>query len=283
MKRALIICIILIALTGVKGYAQGQFRKPLKSTSHSILGFSNYNVGLKLGCPWSYMKKTELKETSTEGHFGYLAGFFFERNLGHWSVALESTFAQKGAKMHNERPYQIGIGDFGKLKTVYSVAYNVVTVRIPVSYYFKGLIKDDVIVPYVFVGPEIDLPLGFNLDLWPFKMEKPTESVKQQFDGPNGEEPYSETSKRFNVGPNVSAAAGIGLMTKVRFENSAILFKLDAAYNRGLFNLAEPTASAWKWPFEEQDTHIFAHDVEVCLSIVYPIKKILHDACHNLQ
>ena len=279
---------MLFALLGVKSYAQGQFRKPLKSTNQSILGFSNYNVGVKLGCPWSYLEKTSLKETTYNGHFGYLAGFLVERNLGRWSVSIESTFAQKGTRMHNERDYQSGIGDYGKLKTEYSVAYNVATVRIPVTYYFKGVVKEDKLVPYIYLGPQVDLPLGFNLNLGSFKTDpvmEVTQKTEITVDNNNvtHENPLPEITKSFNPAINISAVAGIGVMTKIRFENSAIFLKLDAAYNRGIWNLAAPTKDGWKWPFENQENQIFAHDVEVNFSVVFPIKKILYDACHHLQ
>ena len=82
MKRLLLIGLLLTLFCRYETYAQRQFRKPLKSTNQSMLGFSNYNVGLKVGCPWSYMTKTDLKETAYDGHFGYLIGIVGERNLG---------------------------------------------------------------------------------------------------------------------------------------------------------------------------------------------------------
>lgn len=247
-----------------------------------MLGFSNYNIGVKLGCPWSFMTKSDLVETANEGHFGYLVGISGERNLGKWSVAVESTLAQKGAKMHNDKPYQISLLQNGILKTQYEVAYNVLTVRVPVSYYFKGMIRDDKVVPYVFAGPEVDIPLGFNFDLMKFSMDSVAAHI-QQFDGPTGDNPLPQKKEAFKPGLNVSLVAGLGFMTKIRVENSAILFKFDAAYNQGLMNLAVPTEEAWKWPFEPQDKRIFANDVEVSISIVYPIKRILHDACYNFR
>ena len=282
MKRKLLIGLLLIALCCIEAHAQRQFRKPLKSTNQSMLGFSNYNVGVKLGCPWSYMTKTGLEKTACDGNFGYLIGVTGERNLGKWSVALETALAQKGNQMHNERPYQISLTQNGILKTQYEVAYNVLTVRVPVSYYFKGVVKEDKVVPYVFAGPEIDIPLGFNFDLWNLRMDSVV-AVTRRFDGPNGDNPLLERREAFEPGINVSMVAGLGLMSRIRFENSAIIFKFDAAYNRGLMNLAVPTGEAWKWPFETQEKQIFAHDVEVSFSVVYPIKKILHDACYNFR
>lgn len=273
MKHTLLIGLLLMALCCSGAYAQRQFRKPLKSTSQSMLGFSNYNVGLKLGCPWSFMTKSDLHETVYDGNFGYLIGITGERNLGKLSIGLESTLAQKGTKMHNERKYQHSLSEaLYTLKTQYEVAYNVLTVRIPVTYYFKGMVRDDKIVPYVFAGPEVDIPLGFNFDL--FKLSKDTVAATiQQFDGPTGENPLPLKKEAFKSGLNVGLVAGLGFMTKIRFENSAIILKFDAAYNQGLFNLAVPT----------KEERIFANDVEVNFSIVYPIKKILHDACYNFR
>lgn len=283
MKTKIIIFLSLVFLAGTRCYAQGQYRKPLKSTNQSMLGFSNYNIGLKLGCPWNYLEKPKLKETVYDGHFGYLIGITGEHNLGRLSVGLEATFAQRGTKMHNEKPYQISLTQDGILKTQYEVTYNVATVRIPISYYFKGAIKDDKMVPYVFVGPEADIPLGFNLDLLTFSMDRDVKAITKRFDGPTGENPLPVKEEAFKPGINVGLVAGMGLMTKVRFENSAIILKFDVAYNRGLLNLSVPTKDAWKWPFEHQEERTFANDVEANFSIVFPIKKILHDACYNFR
>ena len=277
MKRAFIIGLLLTLLCCFEVHAQGQFRKPLKATRQSQLGFSNYNIALKLGCPWSYLAKSDLRETTYDGNFGYLIGIAAERNLGKWSVGLEATFAQKGTKMHNEKPYQISLTQDGILKTQYQVGYNVATVRVPVTYYFKGMVKDDKVVPYIFIGPEVDIPLGFNFDLWSFKTESPIMATKRRFDGPTGQDPLPEKAEPFDPGINLSAAAGIGFMSKIRFENSAIIFKFDAAFNYGILNLASE-GSRWS-----QTEGIHAHDAEICFSIVYPIKKILHDACHHIQ
>ena len=237
--------------------------------SQSMLGFSNYNVGLKLGCPWSFMTKSDLHETVYDGNFGYLIGITGERNLGKLSIGLESTLAQKGTKMHNDKPYQISLLQNGILKTQYEVAYNVLTVRVPVTYYFKGMVREDKIVPYVFAGPEADIPF----DLFKLSMDNTVAATIQQFDGPTGENPLPLKKEAFKPGLNVGLVAGLGFMTKIRFENSAIILKFDAAYNQGLFNLAVPT----------KEERIFANDVEVNFSIVYPIKKILHDACYNFR
>lgn len=284
MKHTLLIGLLLTLLCS-GAYAQRQFCKPLKSTSQSMLGFSNYNVGLKLGCPWSFMTKSDLHETVYDGNFGYLIGITGERNLGKLSIGLESTLAQKGTKMHNERKYQHSLSEpLYTLKTQYEVAYNVLTVRIPVTYYFKGMVREDKIVPYVFAGPEADIPLGFNFDLFNFKFNDKVEAVIQQFEGPTGENQIlPHKTEAFEPGVNISIVAGLGLMTKIRFENSAIIFKFDAAYNQGLMNLAVPTKEGFNWPFNNQEERIFANDVEVNFSIVYPIKKILHDACYNFR
>ena len=102
------------------------------------------------------------------------------------------------------------------------------------------MIRDDKIVPYVFAGPEVDIPLGFNFDLLKLSLDN-VAAITQQFDGPTGENPLPLKKEAFKPGLNVGLVAGLGFMTKIRFENSAILFKFDAAYNRGLMNLAVPT------------------------------------------
>ena len=276
MKPKTVIVLLLLALAcchQVQG--QRQFRKPLRSSNQSRLGTSNYNVGLKLGCPWSFMPKSDLKETTYDGNIGYLAGLIIERNFGKLSVSAESAFAQKGTKMHNEKPYQISLQEDGIVKTTFSVAYNVVTLRIPVTYYFKGMIKDDKVVPYVYAGPEIDLALPINLDLKNMKLDTVI-AITQKYDGPTGENYFMEKKTAFQPPINISAVAGLGLMSSIRIENNALFFKFDAALNYGFRNLADAS-------FQSQGGSIYAHDVEINFSIVYPIKKILHDACYNFR
>ena len=278
--RTVIVALLLVFLCSFTAQAQGQFHKPLKTTQQNILGFSNYNVGLKFGCPWSYMTKSDLHQTTYDGNIGYLGGLLVERNLGKWSVAAEASFAQKGTRMHNDKHYQISLTEDGWVKTTYSVAYNVVAIRVPVTYYFQGAVKEDKVIPYLFAGPEVDIAMPFNYDLWISRFDGEVVAVTQQFDGPTGEDFFKESRAPFNPPVNIGFVAGMGLMTKVRIENNALHFKLDVAYNRGLMNLAVPTKDGWKWPFEPQGNRIFAHDLEVNFSVVYPIKKILYDACH---
>lgn len=276
MKFKTVIVLLLIAFACCyQSQAQGQFRKPLRSSSQSRLGNSNYNIGLKIGCPWSYMPKSDLKATTYEGNIGYLAGLIVERNFGKLSVSAESTLAQKGTNMYNEKPYQISLLEAGIVRTTFSVAYNVVTLRLPVTYYFKGMIKDDKIVPYVYAGPEIDLALPFNFDLKSMHLDSVT-AITQKFDGPTGEDFFMEKKTSFRPPINICAVAGLGIMSGIRIENNALYFKLDAAINYGFRNLADAN-------FKSQEGSIHSHDIEINFSIVYPIKKILHDACYNFR
>lgn len=275
MRKSIVITILFTLFFCVGAHAQGQYRKPLKSSSHSKLGVSNYNIGLKFGCPWSYIDKSDLQETSIDGNYGYLIGLIGERNLGKWSIALEGTLAQRGTKMHNEKGYQISMTENGILRTEYELAYNVVAVRLPITYYFKGMIKDDKVIPYLFAGPEIDIPLPFNFDLASMHADSIL-AIKTRYDGPEGKDFLDETRTSITPMLNVSIAAGIGLMSKIRIENNALYFKFDAGFNYGLLNLADES-------FKSQDGSIHAHNLELNFSIIYPIKKILYDACHNLQ
>jgi len=275
MRKSIVITILFTLLFCMGAFAQGQYRKPLKSSNQSKLGVSNYNIGLKLGCPWSYFDKSDLHETSIDGNYGYLIGLIGERNLGKWSIALEGTLAQRGTKMHNEKAYQISMGADGILRTEYQLAYNVVAVRIPITYYLKGIIKDDVVIPYLFAGPEIDIPLPFNFDLASMHADSIV-AIKTRYDGPEGKDFLDETRTSISPMINASVAAGIGLMSKIRIESNALYFKFDAGINYGLLNLADAS-------FKSQGGSIHAHNLEVNFSIVYPIKRILYDACHNLQ
>lgn len=285
MKKALFIGLLLSLSLTIN--AQGQFRKPLKSQRQGTnLAFSNYTVGLKLGCPWSVLIDSDLTKVTYTGNIGYTVGFVVERYFSRLSVGLEGLFSQKGTKMFYEVPYQINFTTFGTFHRELFVGYNVATVRIPLTYYFKGLVKDDKVVPYVFVAPQIDIPLPINTTLrdGAFLFENPPMQTTLTTYG----DVVDQVSTPINTQAltSVNALAGLGIMARIPTETSAIIVKFDIAANFGLRNLAEEgfiwkkDASSGKLIPKENTRTIRSHDAEANLTIIIPIKKRLHDACY---
>ncbi|MBQ5958049.1 MAG: hypothetical protein IJL44_02535 [Bacteroidales bacterium] len=274
MKRAALVIVLLIACCCTNGVAQkGQYMKPLKSTKQTQSGLSHYNIGLKLGCPWSMMPVSHLDNTQYLGLFGYAIGITGERNFNRFSIGLEGTFAQKGTQMENTKLFQTSLVDdppTGTLVSKYILAYNVITIRMPFTWYLKGASGNGNFVPYLFVGPEVDLPSSFNL-LYvdhDFRTGDPYNVIKTSEDGG----PWTETKGNVKPVLNASAVGGLGFMMKIPTAGSAFFLKFDAAVNYGLLNLS---AAA--------DESIHAHDLEVNATILIPVKKRLHDACYSFD
>lgn len=286
-KHALIAFLLLLS---VSLSAQGRFRKPLKSqTQEIILALSDYTVGLKIGCPWSYMPDSKFTDVIHSGNFGYTFGLAIERYLQSFSVGIEGLFSQKGAKMYYDMSYQQNLTTNSFFHREMLIGYNLVSARVPVTYYFKGIFKGNKLMPYMFIAPQIDIPLGFNATLrqGKFLFETP---LKQHTITQYGS--YSNTStKDILKGAlvNANALAGIGFMTTIRTENSAIIIKFDVAFNYGLRNLAED-GFIWKWDKDNKklvrkknERIIRSHDVEANVTLIIPIKKTLRDAGYYFE
>lgn len=295
MKKPFLIVMLLLLTVSMS--AQRQFRKPLKSTKPGTnLAFSNYTVGLKLGCPWSILLNSELSEVNYLGNFGYTAGFVAERYFQRFSIGIEGLFSQKGTKMSYDMNYQVSLTTTDVFHREFFMGYNVASVRIPLTYYFKGTFKDDKVVPYVFIAPQVDIPLGFNATLGEkngkigFVFEKPLIQHTLTSYGTITDSQEKPVDKKALL--SVNALAGMGIIGRIPTEGSAIILKFDIAANYGLRNLAEE-GFIWKQVtdqngkkslvLKDNDKTIRSHDVEANLTIIIPIKKRLHDACWNFK
>ena len=74
-------------------------------------------------------------------------------------------------------------------------------------------------------------------------------------------------------------------MARIPTEMSAIILKFNVALNYGLLNLAweKNDGGSPLGIFLPGDLSIRSHDVEANLSVVFPIKRQLKDACYYLQ
>lgn len=265
-KYTILIVIFILISSGID--AQVRFRKPLKSSQEKQTGFSDYNIGLKVGCPWSILHNPELSKSVYDGHFGYLAGIVVERKFSRFSVALEGTFAQKGTKMHNVRDYQISLSQTGTLRTELSTAYNVITIRVPFIYYLNKLSGNSKMLPYVFVGPEVDLPSPVNIRFTEGTFSVDSLSTLSVSYGEN----TLPVTTTFKPMINVSAVVGAGTVFQIPTVGSNLLLKVDAAVNLGQLN---QTTTA--------DVRLFGHSLELSVSLLFPIKKRLLDGCYYLS
>lgn len=288
MKKLLLIGLCLFLSVSLS--AQRLFQKPLKSHNQEMnLAFSDYAAGVKLGCPWSILLDSEISKMPV-GNIGYNFGFMAEYYFTKISVGIEGLFSQKGTKMSYDMTYQTSLnGNQGIFHREFFMGYNVVSIRIPATYYFKNIIKTDKVVPYILIAPQVDIPLGFNATLrqGKFLFEKPlTQTTITTYDSF-----YDEKKESVDVNSllSVGVLAGIGTMIRIPIESSAIIIKFDLAANYGLRNLAEE-GFIWKLDKvtkklvpKENDRIIRPIDVEANVAIIIPIKKILRDAGYYFE
>lgn len=267
--------------------AQGQFNKPLKSQKQNAnLAVSDYTIGFTVGCPWSVMTKSDLSNVKYSGNIGYSAGLLVERYFSRFSLGLEGLFSQKGTRVSYEMPYQISLNDDGVFARESYLGYNLISVRLPVSYYLKGTFKDDKVIPYFFIAPQIDLPLPFNAAFRDGKFSYgPVVTTTITNYGSFHDEVNHPATMDWKKSWNTGILAGVGLMARIPTEISAIIIKFNVALNYGLLNLAWEKIDGGSplGIFLPGDLCIRSHDVEANLSVVFPIKRQLKDACYYLQ
>ena len=152
MKKRLTIALMMLLVFQLGAQAQRQYRKPLRSQSEGNLAMSNYTIGLKGGCPWGVILDSDLTKVTYKGYFGYSGGIVVERFFPRFSIALEGIYSKKGTAMQSVTIYQSSLEGVDKYDTInrnYQYSYSSVAVRIPVTYYLKGVFPNNVIVPYL--------------------------------------------------------------------------------------------------------------------------------------
>ena len=262
VKKLIIVVLLLITLP--KGYAQGQFRKPLKPQGRAnSSALSKYAIGVKGGCPWSVMPKSDLQMVSYDGYFGYAAGLVVERYFNRFSISLETLFSKKGTKMHYDYPYQTGFNSSAIFHRDFLLDFSTITARIPVTYYFKGTFKSDKVVPYLFLGLQVDFP----------KDKITTYTTTTTYDSQS-----QPMTSNVNLSPNASTYFGFGFMSRLPLAGTSLLLKFDIAANYGLIDLA-----AQKLTLKNIDNCIRLHDIEANAAVILPIKKRLHDASWSFR
>ena len=232
---------------------------------------------------------SKFTKVTYSGNIGYNIGIVVERYFPRMSVGIEGLFSQKGTKMFYNMPYQVSLSENGIFHREFFMGYNVVSVRVPLTYYFKGTVKDDKVVPYVFAGPQVDVPLQMNATFrqGEFLFENPPTQTTITTYGDVVDKTTTSVDTKALL--STSALVGAGIMARIPTESSAIIIKFDIAANLGLRNMAEE-GFIWKKDqntgalvLKENIRTIRSHDVEANLTVIIPIKKKLRDACYNFR
>jgi len=123
-------------------------------------------------------------------------------------------------------------------------------------------------IPYVFAGPEVNLPSPVNIRYTDGEFTVDELAYMHITYGDN----MQTVEESFKPLVNVSAVAGGGMVFQIPTSGSNLLLKVDAALNIGLLNQTRIS-----------DVRIYGNSLELCVSLLFPIKKRLFDGCHFLE
>ena len=272
------ILLLLFLFTGLcSGYAQRQFRKPLKSSSESYsLSGSNY-IGLKLGSGWNVLSKNDLSKTTYLGHWGYLVGITGEHLFNQFSIGLDACWIQRGTRMRRQSNFQVSLTEEGTITKEISTAFDVASISIPLTYYL-GTKQGKRITPYLYLAPTIEIPLPycFRWDNEQGKLvfaEPVLTSTMQITTSTNNTTLISQT---FLPRLNAAVSAGVGLMVRIPVGGSDFRLKVNAGGHQGLINLATEN-------LKDEGIVILTQSLEASVTLLFQLKKPLHDACHTFR
>lgn len=279
MKKFLRIILILF-LVQLTVEATAQFKKPL-SKPRKQSDEALFNLGIIAGPSITYWRHINvdqadqwyLKDYTPKLQIGYTGGLYFEAILGkHWSVGLQALFTQHKFSMEyvNKRyPYDWDNG-IQYLERKYDVTanYQSVALAIPVSFYFFTV--KDPIRPYLYIAPRFSYIL--NGDILQTVTDKkpgsdPVENIEQHPLCP-------DNHTTFNVG----ATAAIGLQFRISMSYYYFLVKTEASANWNFLNTYSEKQLENEFYNKRQDA-----DAAVTISLVFPLKKSLKDACHIMR
>lgn len=272
--------LLLLSMLSPTALAQRTFRKPLKELNTYENRYSNYHVGLKIGCPWSLLTKSDITPQYL-GRFGGELGITAERSFQSLAVGVEVLWAQRGTRMFGQSTYQSSLHELDTMRFETAIAYDVLTARVPITWYLLPPAKNKV-VPFLFVAPGIehapkDYRLNLPVDSLAAFLDKPITTPTITYTEIIGDEPPSSIEKSWTP-PflNVYVVAGTGVMVSIPSKTVSLHLKFDLGVNVGLLNLATKA-------LQEQNVSIRSHGAETSLTLLFDINPPLRDACYYFQ
>lgn len=268
--------LLLLSMLALTGKAQPAFRKPLKDSPVYGNHYSDYHVGLKIGCPWNILTKSDIDPIYL-GHFGGELGITAERSFQSFAVGLEFLWAQRGTKMLGQGTYQSSLHDFDTMRFETAIAYDVITLRVPLTWYMTPPASKTV-TPYLFVAPGVEHSLKKRLN---FPAESFKAFLKEPFTDPSitytesiGDQTQTSPDEPWTP-PFLNAylLAGTGVMITIPSKVVSFHLKCDVGVNLGLLNLASNA-------LKEQGVSIRSHGLEAGLTLMFDIHPPLRDACY---
>ena len=291
MKHHTFKYLLLLALLSCSLGLKAQWRKPLASNK----GIGAYtdakiNVGIVVGptaTAWFHTnsKDSDLWYIKTKDYnilpsYGiykdkthkdsivmcYQAGIAVEyMATPTFSLGIQGIYSKRATGLYYKNDhFPTGIGQWSTKEYTLSAIYSSVDLFIPLTYYIK-IPTTNVFMPYFMAGPQFSYVL--KGDFYYDKTVDGKPSLQKTGFGNN-------TYKRFNVG----ATVGLGIQFRIETGSYYNLMKFDIIGNYN--TLQTFTHQDLKNEFNNKR---YSFDAEVRFTYMFPIKKVLRDACHGFN
>lgn len=285
MNKKLIISVLVLFITSATVSAQTKttFNKPIQSSNTvKASNDATYNIGITGGgtlTEWLHFGGNHTKfEQPIPQSLGIIGGICVERLMTrNVTIGVEALFAMRKTELSHtlvDFPYEVDKWD--DIKKKFNVNYNEIDIQIPFSYYFGNSFNAK-LRPYVFAAPRVSIPLNGEM-----RWHKDGESITSEFD--------TTSMNQSNFKPyNIGLVVGGGIMMRFNLPSYYFLMKLDASYHFGFINthtedeMNDNVNQLFGTGYIEPKLleKRFSSDVNVKLSIFFPLKKQLKGACMN--
>ena len=224
------------------------------------------------------MSKNDLSKTTYLGHWGYLIGISGEHVFNQFSIGLDACLIQRGTRMRRQSVFQVSLNEQGTSTKEITAVYDVASISIPLTYYLSQMNQGKRVTPYLYLAPSVDLPLPFcfrhDEEQGKFLFSEPTMTTVSQISTNTTSTTLS--NQVFSSRLNASVSAGIGLLVRIPSGGSDIRLKVSAGCNQGLINLATDA-------LKQDGVVILSQSLEASVTLLFQLKKPLHDACHAFK
>ena len=274
--------ILILILLQLAVEVNAQFRKPLSSPKKQ-LDNAMFNLGVIAGpnyTHWHHINVAQaddwfLKNYSPKFEWGYAGGVTFEAILSkHLSAGINAMYDRHRISMQytNEKfPYDWNGGHLLYKQRLYELKadYHAIEASLPVTFYFFN--PKDIVRPYIYVAPRFSYCIGGDnihtiIDSIPHRKPEITSSDTTSI--------VPNNHIAFNVGANM----GVGTQFRINTEYYYFIIKVEACatwYFRNSFT-------------EQQRKNEFYNkrldaDAATMVSFIFPLKKVLRDACYIMR
>lgn len=281
LRKPLLLLLLLSTLVST-GMAQPRFRKPLKDYQTKNTRFGDWHVGMKIGCPWNLLTKSDINPVYL-GHFGYEFGLSAERNFKSLSVGAEVLWARRGTRMMGQSTYQSSMHTFETMRYETAIAYDVLTARTPLTWYLMPPNRRKV-TPYLFVAPGIEWSIDFggnnrlNLeaDSLAAFLEAPLVPASVTYTEIVGTDTLASPTPWTPPFLDLTVTAGTGVLVTLPTSPLPMALKFDVGARVGLLNLASEA-------LKKQGVRIHNVGLEAGLTLFIGIDPPPQDASRSFQ